>query len=160
MNPRRRWSEKAFLLFPQKLCKASHSPWVRTNYLYEIFVKHIVNFVIVYFTFSLYKLYFSSSCLHFKPTCSIQSLILLGLVLKMGAFNVTGKRSVFDFDDSICFYLVHILSNTDIDFVNNFQLIKDYSEMVLSPNFCSFQNFNFLGKWRSLNVSQFSFVPV
>ena len=40
---------------------------------------------------------FSSSYLHFNPTCSIRSLILLGLVLEMGTFNVTGKKSFFCF---------------------------------------------------------------
>ena len=96
---------------------------------------------------------FSSSCLHFNLTCSIRSLILLGLVSEVETFSVTGKKPFFVFDDSVCFYLNQILSNTRIDFVNNFQLIKYYSEMVLFPNFRSFQDFNFWGKWPSLNVS-------
>ena len=82
---------------------------------------------------------FSSSFLHFNPTCSIQILILLELVLEMGAFNLTGKKSFFIFDDSVCFYLNHILSNTGIDFVNKFQLIKQYYETALLPNFRFFR---------------------
>ena len=37
--------------------------------------------------------------------------------------------------------------------MNNFQLIKYYPETVLSPNFPSFQKFNFGGKGRLPNVS-------
>ena len=69
---------------------------------------------------------------------------------KNGAFNVTGKKSFFVFDDFVCFLLTRILSidfvNNFIDFVNNFQLIKYHSETVILPNFLSFQNFNFWGK--------------
>ena len=32
-NPKRRWSEQAFLLFPWKLHRGSHFPLVKTNYL-------------------------------------------------------------------------------------------------------------------------------
>ena len=70
--------------------------------------------------------------------------------VKNGAFNVTEKKPVFVFDDSVCFLLNRILSidfvNNFIDFVNNFELIKYYSKMVILPNFLSFQNFNFWGK--------------
>ena len=66
---------------------------------------------------------------------------------KNEAFNVTGKKPFFVFDDSVCFLLTRILSidfvNNFIDFVNNFQLIKYYSETVILPNFLSVQNFNF-----------------
>ena len=67
--------------------------------------------------------------------------------VKSGAFNVTGKKPFFVFDDSVCFLLNRILSidfvNNFIDFVNNFQLIMYYSEAVILPHFLSFQNFNF-----------------
>ena len=70
--------------------------------------------------------------------------------VKNGAFNVTAKKPFFVFDDSICFVLTRILSigfvNNFIDFANDFQLIKYYSERVILPNFLSFQNFNFWGK--------------
>ena len=85
---------------------------------------------------------FSSTYLYFNASCSI----LLGLVLRKGAFSVTGKIPFFVFDYSVCFSLNHTLSNTGIDFVNNFQLIKYYTETVILPNFPSFQNFNFWGK--------------
>ena len=66
----------------------------------------------------------------------------------MGDFNINGKKiHFFVLEDSVCF-LNHILSNTGIDFVNNFQLIKYYSEKVLLPSFRPSQNFNFLGKGR------------
>ena len=69
--------------------------------------------------------------------------------VKNGPFNVTGKKPFFVFDDSVCFLLSCILSIdfviNFIDFVNNFQLIKYYSETVILPNFISFQNFNFWG---------------
>ena len=59
--------------------------------------------------------------------------------VKNGAFNVTGKKPVFVFDDSVCFLLNRILSinflNNAIDFVNNFQLMKYYPETVILPNF-------------------------
>ena len=150
--PRRRRSEQAFLLFPEKPRKGSHFPWVRTNY------------EVPFNPWSTLWLFILSSlcidCLHFNPSCTIRSLILLGLVLEMGSFSVTGKRSFFVFDDSVCFYQNHMLSNTGIDFMNNFQLVKYSFETVLFPNFRSFQNFSFWGKWRSLNVSSFSIVPV
>ena len=70
--------------------------------------------------------------------------------VKNGPFNVTGKKPFFVFDDSVFFLLSCILSIdfviNFIDFVNNFQLIKYYSETVIVPNFLSFQNFNFWGK--------------
>ena len=66
---------------------------------------------------------------------------------KNEAFNVTGKKPFFVFDDSVCFLLTRILSidfvNNFIDFVNNLQLIKYYSETEILPNFLSFQNFIF-----------------
>ena len=62
---------------------------------------------------------------------------------KNGALNVTGKKPFFVFGDSVCFVLTRILS---IDFMNNFQLIKYYSETVILANFPSFENFNFSGK--------------
>ena len=69
---------------------------------------------------------------------------------KNEAFNVTGKKPFFVFDDSVCFLLTRILSidfvNNFIDFVNNFQLIKYFSETVILLNFLSFQNFNFWDK--------------
>ena len=72
---------------------------------------------------------------------------VISVSVKNGAFNVTGKKPFFVFDDSICFLLNRILSidfvNNFIDFVNNFQLIKYYSETVILPNFLSVQNFNF-----------------
>ena len=75
---------------------------------------------------------------------------VISVIAKNGVFSVTGKKSFFVFDDSVCFLLTRILSidfvNNFIDFVNNFQLIKYYSETVILPNFLSFQNFNFWGK--------------
>ena len=79
--------------------------------------------------------------------------MLLGFVLKIWAFNIIGKEPFFVCDDSVCFLLNRILTNTDIDFVNNYQLRKYCSETVLLPNFWSFRNSNFGGKWRALNVS-------
>ena len=73
--------------------------------------------------------------------------MLLELVLEMWTFNVTGKSFFF------LFPLIPSLSNTGIDFMNNFQFIKYYPETVLLPNFCFFQNFNFCGKRRALNIS-------
>ena len=77
--------------------------------------------------------------------------------VKNGAFNVTGKKPFFVFDDFVCFLLTRILSidfvNNFIDFVNNFQLIKYCSETLLLPNFLSFQNFIFWGKWCSFIAS-------
>ena len=55
--------------------------------------------------------------------------------VKNGAFNVTGKKTFFVFDDSVCFLLSRVLS---IDFVNNYQLIKYSSETVSLPNFIFF----------------------
>ena len=53
--------------------------------------------------------------------------------VKNRAFNVTGKKPVLFFGDSVCFLLNRFLGidflNNDIDFVNNFQLIKYYSEL-------------------------------
>ena len=76
---------------------------------------------------------------------------------KNRSFNVTGKNTFFVFDDAVYFLLTRILSidfvNNFIDFVNNFQLIKYCSETLLLPNFLSFQNFIFWGKWRSLIAS-------
>ena len=61
--------------------------------------------------------------------------------VKNGAFNVTGKKPFFVFDDSVCFLLNLILRidfvNNFVDFVNNFQLIKSYSETVILPKFLS-----------------------
>ena len=75
---------------------------------------------------------------------------IIWVSVKNGAFNVTEKKPVFVFDDSVCFLLNRILSidfvNNFIDFVNNFELIKYYSKTVILPNFLSFQNFNFWGK--------------
>ena len=75
---------------------------------------------------------------------------VISVSVKNGAFNVTGKKPFFVFDYSVCFLLNCILSidfvNNFIDFVNNFQLIKYYSETVILPNFLLFQNFNFWGK--------------
>ena len=72
---------------------------------------------------------------------------VISVSVKNGAFNVTGKKPFFVFDYSVCFLLNCILSidfvNNFIDFVNNFQLIKYYSETVILPNFLSVQNFNF-----------------
>ena len=69
---------------------------------------------------------------------------------KNGAFNVTGKKPFFVFDDFVSFVLTRILIidfvNSFIDFVSNFQLIKYYSATVILSNFLSFQNFNFWGK--------------
>ena len=69
------------------------------------------------------------------------------VIAKNGAFNITGKKSFLVFDDFGCFLLNRVLSidfvNNFIDFVNNFQLIKYYSETVILPNFLSVQNFNF-----------------
>ena len=60
---------------------------------------------------------------------------------KNGAFNVTGKKPFFVFDDSVWLLLNRILSidfvNKFIDFVNSFQL-KYYSKTVILPNFLSF----------------------
>ena len=55
--------------------------------------------------------------------------------VKNEAFNVTGKKTFFVFDDSVCFLLSRVLS---IDFVNNYQLIKYSFETVSLPNFLSF----------------------
>ena len=59
--------------------------------------------------------------------------------VKNRTFNVTRKKPVFVFDDSACFLLNRILSidflNNRIGFVNNFELIKYYSETVILPNF-------------------------
>ena len=75
---------------------------------------------------------------------------IIWVSVKNGAFNVTEKKPVFVFDDSVCFLLNRILSidfvNNFIDSVNNFELIKYYSKTVILPNFLSFQNFNFWGK--------------
>ena len=72
---------------------------------------------------------------------------VISVSVKNGAFNVTGKKPFFVFDYSVCFLLNCILSidfvNNFIDFVNNFQLKKYYSETVILPNFLSVQNFNF-----------------
>ena len=69
------------------------------------------------------------------------------VIAKNGAFNITGKKSFLVFDDFGCFLLNRVLSidfvNNFIDFVNNFQLIKYYSETVILTNFLTFQNFNF-----------------
>ena len=43
-------------------------------------------------------------------------------------------------------FIKSYLSNTGIDSMNNFQLIKCYSETVKFTNFLSFQDFNFWGK--------------
>ena len=68
---------------------------------------------------------------------------------KNGAFNVTGKKPFFVFDDFVSFVLTRILSidfvNNFIDFVNNFQLIKYYSATAILPNFLPFQNFLIFG---------------
>ena len=62
--------------------------------------------------------------------------------VKSGAFNVTGKKPFFVFDDSVCFLLNRILSidfvNNFIDFVNNFQLIMYYSKTIILPIFFHF----------------------
>ena len=75
---------------------------------------------------------------------------------KNGAFNVTGKKSFFVFDDFVCFLLTRILSidfvNNYIDFVNNFQLIK-YGNFA---KFSFISEFYLLG-WRSLNALFFCF---
>ena len=82
-SPRRTRSEQVFLLFPRKLHKESHFPWVRTNYLgWRLHLTHC-QLCDSLFELSLYYIdcIFSSSCF---PSCSIWSLMLLGLVLKMG----------------------------------------------------------------------------
>ena len=64
---------------------------------------------------------------------------IIWVSVKNGAFNVTRKKPVFVFDDSVCFLLNRILSidflNNSIGFVNNFELIKYYSETVILANF-------------------------
>ena len=39
-SPRSRWSEQAFLLFPGKLQKGSHFPWVRTTLGWQLHLTH------------------------------------------------------------------------------------------------------------------------
>ena len=134
-NPRKRRSEQVFLFFPEKLRKGSYFfPELELI----ITMKSLFNPLSTLWFFILSSLcidcVFSSSCLNFNPTCSIRSLILLELVLEIGAFNITGKKSSFLFLTTVCFYLNHILSNTSINFVNNFQLIKYCSETILLPN--------------------------
>ena len=62
-----------------------------------ISMKSLFNPVLTFWLFILSSLcidcIFSSSCLHFNLTCSIRSLILLGSVLEMEAFHITGKES-------------------------------------------------------------------
>ena len=153
-SPRRRWSEQAFLLFPGKLYKGSHFPWIRTNYL-----RWRLHFpIVVYLRLCLYYI----DCIFFK-LLTFQFFLyhlkfnVIWVSAKNGAFNVTGKKPFFVFDDFVCFVLTRTLRidfvNNFIDFVNNFQLIKYYSEKVILPNFLSFQNIHFWGKWRSLNAS-------
>ena len=64
---------------------------------------------------------------------------IIWVTVKNGPFNVTGKKPVFVFDESVCFLLNRILSidflNNGIDFVNNFQLIKYYTGTVILPDF-------------------------
>ena len=138
-NPWRRRSEQAFLSLPEKLRKRSHFPWVRTNYLYAVSFNPLLNLWLFILSSLCMDCSFSSSYLHFNLSCSIRSLILLALVLEMGSFSVTGKKYFFVFDDSVCFYYNHILTNTGIDFVNNFQLIKSYFERYYFQVFVLFR---------------------
>ena len=65
--------------------------------------------------------------------------------VKNEAFGVTGKKPSLFLTIPSVFLLNRILSNTGIDFANNFQLIKYYSETALLRNFGYCQNFNFGG---------------
>ena len=105
-SPRRRWSVQAFLWFLGKLHKGSHFPWVRTNYLqWRLHLTHCQLCVCLFEAlFVLCRLYFffeSISILfflrvHFNPSCNTRSLILFGLVLKMG-FQCNWKKAFFCF---------------------------------------------------------------
>ena len=94
-SPRRTQSEQAFLLFPGKLHKGSHFPWVRTNYLgWRTHLNHFQSCDCL-FQLSLYYIdcIFSLSCF---PSCSIWNLRLFGLVLKMG-LSSHWKKTFFCF---------------------------------------------------------------
>ena len=94
-SQRRTRSEQAFLLFPGKLHKGSHFPWVRTNYLgWRLHLNHCQSCDCL-FQLSLYYIdcIFSSSCF---PSCSIWNLMLFGLVLKMG-LSSNWKKTFFCF---------------------------------------------------------------
>ena len=108
-SPRRTRSEQVFLLFPRKLHKESHFPWVRTNYLgWRLHLTHC-RLCHCLFELSLYYIdcTFSSSCF---PSCNIWSLMLFGLVLKIG-LSSSWKKAFFCFSRFRLFLLNRILKS-------------------------------------------------